>query len=333
METIPESPRLSQTEITPSWLDFDVSIVANARSTTTAKIRVGEALDHIRSGKYRVEIENIRRTYSQAIHDGQDAKSIVKPLKKDLPAILWSGQFSTRTKAVPLPQKLLQHSSLLCADLDDLPDDRLREARDKLRANPHVVAIFRSPTNSGLKVLFRVPADVSAHLGSFLAIEKHVRDLTGCEIDEACKDVTRLCFVSYDPEIWTRDDEPQEIEIGECTQRPQTTQSTHTVCEGGEVSATPKVPSVPSVPSMASISSVYTIDQAVELALPRSRHTSHRLFYKFAGALWAYDRHNHRTRSIAGHFPSMVRQGQTLFEPSTTRIRVFCRVYGRLAQC
>ena len=68
-----------------------------------------------------------------------------------------------------------------------------------------------------------------------------------------------------------------------CTQNSQTAQNsqdTHTVRVGGGMSA--------SVPSLAFMSSVYTIEQAVTLALPQSKNTSHGLLCKFAGALWAY---------------------------------------------
>src|SRR5439155_5005052 len=47
-----------------------------------------------------------------------------------------------------------------------------------------------------------VPADSSKHLASFRAVEAHVMELTGVQIDQACKDVARLCFVSYDPDAY-----------------------------------------------------------------------------------------------------------------------------------
>ena len=53
-------------------------------------------------------------------------------------------------------------------------------------------ALFLSPTGNGLKAVFRVPADASKHAGSFRAVEKHVRELTGIQIDESGKDY-RAC--------------------------------------------------------------------------------------------------------------------------------------------
>ena len=83
--------------------------------------------------------------------------------------------------------KLIKYSGLLCADLDSL-GAHLAEANKKLEASPHAVAVFLSPSGDGLKVIFRVGDDASKHAGSFRAVEKHVRDLTGVQIDQACKD-------------------------------------------------------------------------------------------------------------------------------------------------
>src|SRR5262249_5861022 len=44
--------------------------------------------------------------------------------------------------------------------------------------------------------------DAGKHLGSFRAVERHVQELTGQPIDPSGKDVARLCFVSYDPQLY-----------------------------------------------------------------------------------------------------------------------------------
>ena len=113
---------------------------------------------------------------------------------------MWSGRFSKRNSS-----DLLQHSGLLCADLDEL-GDQLGEVRSKLVTSPHLWAMFISPSGDGLKCVFRVPADAQKHKASFGAVEKHVRDLTGIQIDQACSDVARLCFLSYDPDAYLNED-------------------------------------------------------------------------------------------------------------------------------
>ena len=98
-------------------------------------------------------------------------------------------------------RSLVAHSGLLCADLDSL-NGELDSVREKLASSPYLWALFKSPSGNGLKAVFRVPADAATHAGSFRAVEQHVFELSGVQIDQACKDVARLCFFSYDPDAY-----------------------------------------------------------------------------------------------------------------------------------
>ncbi len=192
-----------------------VSVVPNATSISTSDWPVSKLLDVIRTGgkKLRPQIEQIRNRYAaelafakanaaagQNVDPIQQAKLAVSELKKQLPGTTWSGAFTERAN-----DKLKQHSGLLCADLDGL-GDKLPEVRDKLTKSPYAWSVFLSPSGEGLKAVFKVPADAAKHAGSFRAVQKHVHDLTGVGVDERCKDVARLCFLSYDPEIYVNED-------------------------------------------------------------------------------------------------------------------------------
>ncbi len=177
-----------------------VSMVPDATSTATRDADALKIVEQIRAGKWRGPIEKIRKLYAEVLAktgDTKAAKLAIDGEKKKRPGILWSGRFKNRKK--PTAEKLVAHSGYLCADLDDL-GDRLPEVRGKLKTSPHLVADFLSPSGVGLKALFRVPADAERHGDSFRAVEAHVRALTGVQIDTACRDVGRLCYVSFDPE-------------------------------------------------------------------------------------------------------------------------------------
>ena len=229
-----------------------VSMVANAKSTETTTVEVQAVLADIRNGRWRREVEPIRTEYARAIAEGRDPKTAVAEMKKGLAGVLWSGTFSRRANAA-----LVTHSGILCADLDHLDvDGKVAEARAKLQASPHLVAVFLSPTGSGIKALFRVPPDPAKHRGSFAAVAAHVKDLTGLDIDPACKDVARLCFVSYDPDLWLRDSEAEEL--AECTQGYKDTKAQgHNNTDGCSLVA------------LSPCRLVYTREQAVEIATPR----------------------------------------------------------------
>jgi hypothetical protein len=98
--------------------------------------------------------------------------------------------------------KLIQHSGLLSADLDNLWNEDKATARQKLTADSHVFALFESPTATGLKVVFAVPRDPSKHLQNFFAVKRHVKEVCGLAVDEACKNPERLCYVSNDPNLY-----------------------------------------------------------------------------------------------------------------------------------
>jgi hypothetical protein len=178
-----------------------VSTVPCALSTETRDYDARKLVEVIRTGgkDVRGRVEQLRETLQRelASHgDPKRAKQAVGELKKQLPAVLWSGTFTKRAN-----DALVQYSGLLCADLDGL-NGSLPDARQKLLTSPHAWAVFTSPSGDGLKAVFKVPADVTKHGGSFRAVEQHIRALTGVQIDEACKDVARLCFLSHDPELY-----------------------------------------------------------------------------------------------------------------------------------
>jgi len=202
-------------DATEATKDFKVSTVNGAIDTETHDFALQGIVETIRTGgkrkNIRSQVEAIRqlwRSELEAHGDRARAKKAIDKRKVQLPGVLWSGSF--RDRATPVNEKLVAHSGLLCADLDFL-GDRLEEVREKLSSCPYVWLIFTSPSGDGLKVVFRVPADASIHLRSFGAIEKLIKDLVGVQVDESCKDIGRLCFLSFDPKIF-HNPKAQQIE-------------------------------------------------------------------------------------------------------------------------
>jgi len=188
---------------------FRVSMVAHAAATKTRNANAIGIIQTIRAGKWRGPVEKIRETFRRVLQETGDlkkAKAAVDPAKKKLPGFIPTGQFSSRKK--PAAEKLLAHSGLFCADLDNL-GERLAQVFQKLVTSPFLFALFISPTGHGLKAIFRVPADPAMHAAAFRAVQSHVRELCGEGIDEACKDLARLCFVSYHPDALLNADAPE----------------------------------------------------------------------------------------------------------------------------
>lgn len=176
-----------------SRLNVPVSAFASAWSVEVEDNPTArEILDAIRSGKWKHKVELLRST----VAEGDDKRA--EMLKKALPAVTFSGKFTKRSI-----ERLEAHSGLLVLDFDKL-GDKLPGARAKLRDDPHTLALFDSPTNTGLKVI--VPIDPANHGGCWWEAAEYYRERYGLTVDEKTKDVSRLCFVSYDPSAIIRDD-------------------------------------------------------------------------------------------------------------------------------
>jgi len=181
-----------------------VSYVRDAFGTETRDIDVRKVLEAIRDGdKLKEPIQQIRSKFEAELTanggDLKKAKRSIESLKKALPGVILTGRYANRE--LPVDEKLLEHSGLFVGDMDDLGPELVR-VREQLRPSPHVAMMFRSPNGRGLKLVVCVPADASTHRASFRAVEKHVRELTGFGIDKSGKDIGRLCFMSWDPELY-----------------------------------------------------------------------------------------------------------------------------------
>jgi hypothetical protein len=167
-----------------------ISLVRRCDDTKTRDYDAHSAIVAIRYGRWKKEVELVREAVQRL------DKAAAEKNKKQLPALTWSGRFKRRAG-----NGLIEHSGLLCADIDNV-NGQLASVREKLARLPQVFALFVSPSATGLKVLVRVPADAIKHLASFRAVRKLIHDATGLEIDASGKDIARLCFVSYDPDLY-----------------------------------------------------------------------------------------------------------------------------------
>ncbi|MEJ1931608.1 VapE domain-containing protein [Nostoc sp. NIES-2111] len=122
-------------------------------------------------------------------------------IKQGLPAAALSGLFEGGRKKT----NLHAHSGLLQVDFDGVPAEAIPDLADTLRQDRHTLAGFLSPTGTGYKAVVRIEADGNTHEQSARAAFAYYKTLTGHEPDKACKDVSRLCYLSSDPEAWLKD--------------------------------------------------------------------------------------------------------------------------------
>lgn len=164
-----------------------VTIFKNLRETDTPFHRpVLSVLDRIKNGDSKDLILKIRN---------EKEKQIRNDLKRQLPAICFSGRFSKREDA-----SLIEHSGLICLDFDGYKTTKdLLQTKERLSKDGYVFSVFVSPSGNGLKVLVKIPDDSENHVNYFNSLEKH---FDSPEFDRTSKNVSRVCYESYDPQIY-----------------------------------------------------------------------------------------------------------------------------------
>ena len=98
---------------------------------------------------------------------------------------------------------LKYHSGYIVIDLDDLEED-LREVMAKLISDEHlyVLLMFVSPSGKGLKVIYGIDLSQGGHRKWFTAIRNYLRENYALEADPSGINVSRTCFLAYDPECY-----------------------------------------------------------------------------------------------------------------------------------
>lgn len=153
-------------------------------------ISVFDFLDEVKKNNDPL-VRKIREHYK----DGHE-KSVIDHLKKQLKAVTFSGVYKGGRKV----ENLTEYNSLVVLDFDGL-NEKLPEVRYIVNKCKYTFACFLSPKGNGLKVLVCVQSTLETHSQIYQAVADHYYNLTKSELDQKCKDVGRLCFYSYDPDL------------------------------------------------------------------------------------------------------------------------------------
>lgn len=153
-------------------------------------ITLEKCIQRIKEGKNKELIKQIR--------DSKDKEERSR-LKKKLPCILFAGEFKERSK-----DGLDNHSGLCVIDFDNFQSrTTLKFFFSDLCSNPHVITAFISPSGDGIKAVIRIPeCTKEEHEKYFKAFANEFQydyfDRSNC-------DVSRVCFESYDPNIYVNE--------------------------------------------------------------------------------------------------------------------------------
>lgn len=161
-----------------------ITIFKNIFSKEPHFITVEKALERIKLGASKQLVMDIRLALD---------KEKANKLKLNLPSICFSGKFGVDRK----DEQLMAHSGFIVLDFDDISE--LRDKQTEIISNKFIYACWVSPSGNGLKALVKI-ADGKKHREHFQSLQEIFP-----EIDRSGINVSRVCYESFDPDIYIND--------------------------------------------------------------------------------------------------------------------------------
>lgn len=184
----------------------NISLFENAFAKESHEvIPVDMFFENIRNGTWQDIVLPLRALRNEARTEA----------KKRVPCVTLAGTFSSRRD-----DGLVDHSGLIAIDIDDVEDPA--KMKERLSRDPYVYAAFASIGGKGLCVVFKITP--TKHREAFRGISEYLFNAYKVVVDPTSINVSRLRFVSYDPDLYLasdsvpkftmypKDKEPKKIE-------------------------------------------------------------------------------------------------------------------------
>jgi len=183
-------------------LDSTITYQSNARTKSLQSTTVRESLKFIQEGKFSHQI-NILRGF---IRDNK--LDYYKSNKTRLPAVTFSASFSEKRNR----SFVKQYNNLLVLDIDNLNIEEMAIVKEKLEQDDHILAFWESPSKAGIKGLVYLDFDEffdgrdinTSHTFAFKTVQDYFLDVHHIKLDSSGSDITRLCFFSFDVNLFLR---------------------------------------------------------------------------------------------------------------------------------
>lgn len=162
-------------------MDIPVTTFRGVRFTKPKEHTTLETvLDDIKSEKWKDRIEKCRK----------DLKH-----KDWLPVFTPTGSFSHRSI-----KGMDHYNGIICLDVDDVDDPV--SLKDVVKTFDWVHVAYITPSGRGLKVMVRTNCTPESYKETEEMIAAKFEEATGFPRDNRCKDIARIQFVSYDPDLF-----------------------------------------------------------------------------------------------------------------------------------
>jgi hypothetical protein len=169
---------------------YTITVIKNYKKIVEY-ISILDMFQRIKLCIYGHQVRPLRRLYKEG------KKEAYASSKGMLLAFTPAGKFGTRNNG-----GILEYSHFLVLDFDKLSPEKLEALIAIVNQCEYTFCSFVSPSGAGLKVFVMVSTDADQHLQAFQSVKQHYEDLTGAVIDPSGKDISRLCFVSCDENLY-----------------------------------------------------------------------------------------------------------------------------------
>jgi len=158
-----------------------------------AEISLLDAYKVIKSNRYKVRTDELRSIGS--------VESASKYKRVHFDYVTPSGVFTKRCDTA-----LIQHSGLLILDFDHI--STLSELKKTLLSDQYfdTALQFVSPSGNGLKWIIPIDLMEATHQQWFASIASYLKATYCLEVDKSGKDISRACFLPYDPDVYINPD-------------------------------------------------------------------------------------------------------------------------------
>ena len=181
---------ISKESQSPGYL---VSEFTGVRSKKSQTISIKQYLDKVRSDEFKEKVLRHRLLRQQPGHEAE-----AQAIKSKMPCIIPAGICQGGHAA----SQLVQLSLITSVDLDDT-NERTDEIFESLKELPYLKVLHRSISGTGLKAFLCISiSNPDQYSAIYAAVSAEISQYAQHPCDKKCKDITRPCFYSWDPEAY-----------------------------------------------------------------------------------------------------------------------------------
>ena len=183
-------------------MEIQVSYITSTKSKEVKPIVLTDALESIRGGMVKDKVQRMREVIDVD-------HNLYSGIKRTLPAYIFSGTFRGGHGL----RNLVEYNRLMSIDIDKLCKEEMGRVYKILAKDPYVYAFWISPSGNGYKGIVKLEyGDIDLkdpaywHKVAFQQLSYYFQTQYNIELDRQCSDIPRLCFVSYDPDLFVKED-------------------------------------------------------------------------------------------------------------------------------